>query len=87
MKIASKTATKLICAALPLAVTLSPASVPAVTLWSVSRHWNASLGHALTTIVAASAARLPDGLSVGRGEPWGIVAPVGPDLSDEVDKQ
>jgi hypothetical protein len=87
MTIASRTATKLVGAAVPLAVMLSPALMPTVVLWSVSQHWHANLGHAPTTIVAVSAEQLPDGLSVERGMPWGIVALVGPDLSEEVDGQ
>ena len=85
MKIACRTATKLICAALLLAVTLSPALAPAVVLWSLSKH--ASLGHALTTIVAGSVDRLPDGLSVAPSVRWDILAPAGPDRSDEVDER
>jgi hypothetical protein len=86
MQIALKTATKLLCAALPLAVTLAPALVPAAVLWRMSEHWNAHLGHALTTVIAASAERLPDELRVGCGMPWGIVAHGIPELSDEVEE-
>jgi hypothetical protein len=83
MPIALKTATKLICAALPFAVTLSPAFVPEAVMWGMREHWDARLGHALTTVIAASAEQLPDGLRVGCGMPWGIVAHGVPDLSDD----
>jgi hypothetical protein len=85
MKIAFEAATELICAALPLAVTLGPALVPLVVLWSMSEHWNTR--HGLTTVIAVSADRLPDGLRVRCGAPWGIVAPSGPDPSDTIDEE
>jgi hypothetical protein len=87
MKIAFETATKLIRAALPLAVTPSLALAPAEMLWSMSEHWNTRLDHTLTTVIAISAERLPGGLSIGCGVPWRLVAPADPDLCDAIDEE
>ena len=84
MQIALKTATKLICAALPLAVALSPALIPAAVMWGMSEHWNSRFRQGLTTVIAASAEQIPDGLKVGCGMPWGIVVHGVPDLSDDL---